>query len=438
MKPVAYGIDFGTTNSVLAVAFEDGSVEVPKGIGASDRSLLYLNRLGNRLAGDEAVRTYVIEAGRQTRCRACSIVDWVDGQPLGDCRDAKSSGHCLDARLLSRIKAVLADDSFSGTHSWGSDFTIDELISEILRTMKRSADRHYGVDVRDVALGHPVRFEGAAGSRFDVLQKLGEDRLREAAVRAGFSGQITLAAESRAAIAHDSFDDGCVLCLDFGGGTFDVAIADVAGMRATVLALEGVAIGGEEFDSKIFDAIVAPRIGLDSAVSALTASIRRGLRSFSGISELQRNHSFISLNPSFKGEHGPLMQTLYEIIYGGQAWNLFAAISDAKHRLSDMDETTIQVRSRDFNLDVPFTRGDFEELIATDLRKINRVIDYAIEDAKISEHEITAVARTGGSSQIPAFQEMIAARFPDAVQVEMDPFGSVATGLAELAFARGI
>lgn len=436
MKPVAYGIDFGTTNSVLAAVFEDGSVEVPEGIGSSVRSLLYLNREKNRIAGEIAVKPYLTEAGRETRCRGCELVEWEDGEPLSDCRDARSSGHCLDSRLLSRVKAVLADDSFEGTHSWGQDFTVDDLVAEILSSMKLAADRHYGVDVQDVALGHPVRFEGASGTRFTTLQRLGQERLRRAAGRAGFGGTVTLAEESRAAVAQDAFEDGCVLCLDFGGGTFDVAVAEVFRNRANVLSVAGEAIGGEEFDSKIFDAVLAPKIGLHGDISELPAGVRRRLRSFWGIGELQRSHAFLSLNPNFKGPRGELLRTIYELIYGGQAWNMFAAISQAKHELSEATESSIRVSSRALSFDLPFSREEFDALIADDLQRVSRVIDYALEDAPVTVDQVTAVARTGGSSKIPAFQALIHAKFPNAVQIEMDPFSSVATGLAELAYTR--
>ena len=66
-----YGIDFGTTNSAVAAAYVDGSVEVLPVSSQGDRllgSLIYLERGGNRLAGRDAVQTYLVDGSLATRC----------------------------------------------------------------------------------------------------------------------------------------------------------------------------------------------------------------------------------------------------------------------------------------------------------------------------------------------------------------------------------
>jgi hypothetical chaperone protein len=291
VQPIAYGIDFGTTNSSLAVAYDDRSVDVLDVDEGSQLlpSLIYLNRDRNRAAGSGALRGFLDLATASTSCRRCSLVDWDRGQASSDCRQFRPGGSCLDARLLSQVKSDLSDETFSFTHSWAVDFELEDLVATVLATMKRAADRKLSADVRRLVLGHPVRFAGAEGASFQSRQDLALARLRTAAARAGFD-EVLLLPEPHAAVARDEIADGVVVCADFGGGTFDVSVVDVDGLSGRVLALEGVAVGGEEFDGKIFDQIVAPAIGLhtefrrpDGQTRMVPALIRHRLRSLSGL-----------------------------------------------------------------------------------------------------------------------------------------------------------
>jgi len=440
--PVAYGIDFGTTNSALAVAYDDGTIEVLGTPEELTQSLIYLHRNQNRLVGEEAIRAYLDTGSARTPCSRCELVDWERGAPQTQCRNCLPGGSCFDARLIAQVKAELADEDFGGTHSWAEDFEIEDLVAIVLMRLKKAADRQLGTAIDRVTIGHPVRFAGAEGEDFVRLQALAQRRLASAAERAGFSEHVSLMPESKAAVAVEGVDDGVLLCLDFGGGTFDVALIEVHGSRSEVLALNGVPVGGEEFDSKIFDAFVSPAIGLNSEfvlangqTRHLPAELRTKLRSLSGVNDLVSENLAAGVSAHLAGlDHDEVLDRVNAIITGGSGWRLFQAIKIAKHDLSDSPKTVIDVRSGELSLSIPVAIEEFVSVIADDLQLVRYCIEDALEDANVTPDEVSYVSRTGGSSQIPAFIQMIENTYTNATHVQMDPFTSVVQGLARHAY----
>ena len=138
--PLGYGIDFGTSNSAISIAYPD-HVEV-LALGAARASLtlpsfVYLHRSGRRNAGDEGVKTFLKSGHRKTDCWKCPLA------PYGwdtECRQYRKGGGCNDARLLSGVKHELAKLGFSGTNSWAIDFSVSTLVSVVLERLKAEAD----------------------------------------------------------------------------------------------------------------------------------------------------------------------------------------------------------------------------------------------------------------------------------------------------------
>jgi hypothetical chaperone protein len=438
-EPMAYGLDFGTSNSSIAVAFVDGSVEViePNPGSLVLPSLVYLGRGGARLAGDDALKAFLNVATMFHTCGSCDLVTWDRGQPYSACHQAHPGGRCLDSRLLSQVKSALADSSFSFTHSWGVNFELPDFVATVMRTLKRRADRHLGADIRKVVLGHPVRFAGAEGVDFKDKQELALGRLRQAAERAGFE-DILILPESQAAVTVEGIKDGLVICADFGGGTFDTAVVDIDGSHIEVLALDGIAIGGEEFDGLIFDAVVRPAIGIDAEfvkqsgeIRMLPAGLRNGLRSLSGLKSLLNDEGVGQSLSSLSGlGHDPILKLIGELLYGGQAWAFFKAIEKAKIDLSSTPETMLTFQREWIDLNVTLDRETFDKLIDSTLQRARQCLEDTLAAAQVSADEVRYLTSTGGSSQIPAFRQLLDSTFPQAVRVESDPFTTVVKGLA--------
>ena len=388
MTPVAYGIDFGTTNSVLAVAYPD-QIEVMPGFPTPLlRSAVYLHRRGTRSAGDDAIRQFL-------------------ARPDID-----------EARLLLELKATLSDEQLDTVDVFGEERQLEWLVAIVLSYLKLVADRSTGQDVRRLVLGFPVAFPDTRGPRFANRQSLALERLCEAANQAGFEDVVPLEEPAAAASGEDA---ELYAALDFGGGTFDVAIVQ-GGAEPQVLALTGTAIGGEELTARLFRHKVSPALGLDQP--KMPTRITQATTSLHGVLAALFDDD---LPPPLLRELAPRFA---DIVSGGFLYDLYQAVEDAKVQLSSQEQTTVALRRRGVNLSVDVTRAEFEQMIADELDETVAELDRALEQAGVTADDIQLVTLTGGSSRIPAFQQRVSDRLPAARLVTRDPYALVARGLA--------
>ncbi len=130
-EPVAYGIDFGTTNSSIAVAYRNRIEVIPVESGGMAEilpSIIYLNRDRNRAAGQDAIEQFLMTGSQKTPCRRCNLVHIVDRKRESACRQFRPGGGCNNARLISGIKSDLSDTDFVSTHSWATDYALTDLV----------------------------------------------------------------------------------------------------------------------------------------------------------------------------------------------------------------------------------------------------------------------------------------------------------------------
>lgn len=419
---IAYGIDFGTTNSLVSIAYPD-RIDLAAAEGGSPMmpSIVYLHREGIREAGELAVQTYGAAASFETRCDRCALAHWTGKEYATDCRDAAVGGGCFNARLISEIKGFLAQEVPGSTHSWGRDYSYAEVASTVIRHLKKRADSITGQDVKRAVIGHPVSFHGAEGPRFKMQQRLALDRLRDAAHMAGFN-DIQLLEEPAAAVSIEEVD-GRVVALDFGGGTFDVVVIDMQPDRAVVRAMQGAAIGGEDFDEAIFTAKLAPIFELDDP--AVRGFLSPAVRRRSDAVRALNNRKAMRQLTAATGGH----RLLKDILRGGHAYALFQAIEQAKISLSETDQAVIAFDRPGIRLHETLSRQEFESIIASDLDRIGDVIDRALDQAGVRADDVDWVLRTGGSSSIPAFIDRLEGRFARERVVRRDPHETIAVGL---------
>lgn len=440
MKPIAYGIDFGTTNSSISVAYPDrvDLIDLGEEIPEVMPSIVYLHRDGNRSAGADAVQQFLVTGPARTRCSRCDLVDHVE--MLSDCKQYKPGEGCLDARLPVSIKSELAQIEFVSTHSWAIDFSLPDLVAVILAELKARGDRQTGADVRNVVLGHPVAFVGTEGAQFEKRQAAAEERLTEAALVAGFE-QVVLYQEPAAAVINEDLEDGLALAVDFGGGTFDVAIIEFHRDGGDIIALQGAEVGGELFDRYLFAAKVGPALGLlddyqaqDGKLWRLPAWFRVALETMRGAMQLLSSPSVPGLLRDFKGyKGGTNAGVLEEILFGGHAYGFYKTIENAKMTLSDTAATVISFHRPGVDIEIPVTRGEFEELIRPSLDVVMDQVTAGLGQAGAKPSDIEIVLRTGGSSRIPAFIADLESMFGASKVAEREVFTTVADGLGTYA-----
>jgi hypothetical chaperone protein len=414
-QPIAYGIDFGTSNSLISVARPNsvevvdlGSRRVPQNLP----SAIYLNADGNRAAGDQAIEQYLVSAG-------------------------------VRSRLLVGIKSDLSDSWLKGTSSWGMSWTLSDLVEVIMRSLKRAADAHVGNGVDRVVLGHPVAFIGSEGPDYERLQGLAMERLLQAARQAGFS-EIETLEEPAAAIQEEELPSGLVVALDFGGGTFDVAVVDYRPDEAEVIALRGAAIGGERFDQLLFNAKVATELGLhdqytasDGTTHRLPNRVRANSRALLDLQGLLSDPTLRDILQRFRTyANGENLVMFERLLYEGFAYHFYEAIEESKIRLSSESETSISFHRSGLDVEIPITRAEFDALIEHDIGLLQETIVAALADAGIEAGAVDRVVQTGGSSAIPLFADMVRSVFPDSDLQQRPPFTTVVEGLGY--YAQGI
>ena len=404
---IQVGIDFGTTNSVVALLGADGIAR--SGIFGTDdvfRTVLCFwadeSRTGNTLhhaAGPAAIAAYLDDPS--------------------------------DSRLIMSMKSYLAQRSFTETRIFGRRFSLPDLIAQFLRALAAAA----GLDpaaVRVVA-GRPVRF---AGDRAD--DAFGEARLRKSFAAAGFQ-DVAVALEPEGAgwhFARSLTRPATVLVGDFGGGTSDFSVLRfVPGAPVLPIGHAGVGIAGDVFDYRIISQVISPLLGKDDTFRVMGKDMPVPIEYFSSFAQWHR----LSLMRTPKtmrdiadvartAQHPERLHRLMALIQDEQGFPLYQAVSSLKAALSQADSAVLRFGHAGFAVDQLVTRADFERWIAPDLLRIGTAIDQALADADMAE--IDHVFLTGGTSFVPAVRRLFEARFGADRVTTGGEFVSVAEGLA--------
>jgi hypothetical chaperone protein len=434
------GMDFGTTNSGLAVA--DGPVRLlpldPANPAAPHivRTMLYITRGHNCFVGREAIDEYVYRnQGRPVRLRREYVgtisLTYAD---LGTfARDAYVWVDDLEpGRLFRSLKTYLPDPDYLGTSVWGQFYRLEDLVAAFLRRTRECAEQELGRPVEEVVLGRPVVF--ATDPNAD---RLAEERLARAAILAGYRRAYFQLEPIAAALLYleQVRRPQRVLVFDFGGGTLDLAVLQVDQAGRQVLATGGVRIAGDVFDQRIVRARLARRLGEQVLYGAkrlaMPAYIYEGLCDWQALLLLNRPEVLQLLSEvERETDHPEQIRALHSLVRNNYGLMMFDRVEQGKIALSSSKETVIRLLGEDLLVEEPLTRSEFEQLIRAETRAIVRCLDDTLAAAGLEYEDVDAVVRTGGSSLIPLFQRMLRRKFgPEKVR-PTDEFTSVTAGLA--------
>ena len=419
--PEVIGIDFGTTNSVIAHRRPDGSTA----------TIRYQ-------AGDRMVDTF--------RSLLCF---WADETGPGRGKLQHAAGpraieayldDPLGARLIMSMKSYLGSRSFAETRVFGHAYGLEDLISLFLRALVASAsggpEEAAALTGARVVAGRPVRFVGD-----NADDGLAASRLTTAFGRAGWT-RMRLALEPEAAghrFAATLDGPANVLVGDFGGGTSDFSILRFDPRSGGVQALghAGVGIAGDAFDYRIIDNMVSPHLGKGDSYRVMgTAlpvppsfytsfarwhrlSLMRAPRTLREIGEVMR-----------AADHPERLAHLLQLIEDEAGYALYQSVSGVKAALSRAEEAPLRFRHRDFVLDSSVRREDFERWITPELNQLTIAVDQALVDADLKPDQVDRVFLTGGSSLVPAVRAIFEKRFGSEKVAGGGEFVSVAEGLA--------
>lgn len=405
------GLDFGTSNSVMAFVSDDGVARavllegeqptLPTAVffNAEERSIHF---------GREAMGLYL-------------------------------SG--VDGRLMRSLKSLLGSSLLEEqTRVPEGMVSFRDVIARFIREMRERACRRIGQDVRRVVLGRPVHFVDEDAQRDQRAQQA----LVQAASAAGFE-HVSLELEPIAA----AFDyerrvqrETVVLIVDIGGGTSDFTIVRLGPQRALrrergddILATTGVHIGGTDYDRKLSLQRAMPLLGLRHSGPSgreVPSGVFFDLSTWHLINWLYtpvalRRAEDLRADYQDASLHARLMK----VLHGRLGHRIAAEVEQAKIRTSMSDAPT-QIELSFIEpqlaacLAAPDTQCDLQAL----LLEVVACAHECVRRAGLKASDLDGLYLTGGSSALRPFQQLLRREFPQCELIVGDLFGGVASGLA--------
>ncbi len=428
-KPFALGLDFGTTNTVLAAADEMGRARVIPFTLRTERDEEHHTTFRSALCFWEEE----VERGLDLKFDAgpWAIERFID-DPFG-------------CRFLQSFKTFAASKSFTETYIHGRKYSFENLLTAFIDRMRSHADGLPSAIPRTLVVGRPVAFAGVQAD-----EQLALSRYQKAFAEIGFENVVYVYEPVAAAyfFAQRLTEAATVLVADFGGGTSDFSVIrfDPTGGSLTSEALShsGVAVAGDSFDYRILQHAVLPQLGYRAAYRSINKTLEMPAHyhhRFAQWSQLALMKSPVVLRELREFQRYAVapdgLQAFIAIIENDLGYPLYKAVSNAKTALSTATETTFTFQANTLaetlSLSARITRSEFESWIAPELAMIESAVNEALAKAKLSADQIDRVFLTGGSSYVPAVREVFERRF-DAGKIETgDQLESIAYGLALIA-----
>jgi molecular chaperone DnaK len=343
----AVGIDLGTTNSVIATMEGGQPTVIPNSEGArTTPSVVAFTENGERLVGLLAKRQAILN-------------------PKGTIYSAKRFIGRRYEEVESELKAVTFDvvpgpDGSVRFDVRGKQYAPEEIAAMILRKMVDDASKFLGEKVTEAVITVPAYFNDAQ-----------RHATKDAGKIAGLEVLRIINEPTAAALAYglDKKTNETVLVFDLGGGTFDVSILTIGDGVVEVRSTAGdTHLGGDDFDRRVVDYLA---------------------------DEFQRSEGIDLRNDP---------QALQR---------LFEAAEKAKVELSSVTQTTINLPfvTADANgpkhLNVTLMRSTFEQITADLIERTMGPVQQAMSDAKITANDLDEVILVGGSTRIPAVQNLV-------------------------------
>ncbi|WP_322263819.1 Hsp70 family protein [Pseudomonas asiatica] len=297
-----------------------------------------------------------------------------------------------------------------------------QIVSNVLRHIRRAASDQLGVEVTEATIGRPVLFRSSMGSEgSDQAVRL----LEEAAVRAGFKFVDFLHEPAAAAITYHSQSPVAnrTLVVDVGGGTTDITVGLVGG-PAEVPHLEdtwGLAKGGTDVDLGLSLRTVMPIFGKDQCSLLAPVYVNAAM-----VSDLNRQKDFRATK--LGGVPAPFHKRLLTLQRNGVTVRLNRDVELLKVALSTDAEAVISLGYIEGGLQADATKTDLERGYERFLRSFEDLLSQVRQET--AHCEPTVLFLTGGMSRAPYIEDAVRRHFPNGQVVRGEASLGVVGGLA--------
>jgi hypothetical chaperone protein len=420
------GIDFGTTNTVVALATANGPAQLVRFPAPETRDLFAFRSCLSFHAPPEHPNERAIAAG-----------PWAIDAYVED---------PVETRFIQSFKSFAAAESFTETQIINRRYRFEDLLSTFLLKLKEYAGADMAELPSRVIVGRPVTFAGAAPS-----EPLAIERYETAFARLGFS-EILYAYEPVGAaffFARTLDHDATVLVGDFGGGTSDFSIIrferEDGEVRSTPLGRSGVGVAGDAFDYRIIDQLVSPELGKGSTYGSLGKVLPIPNRYYAAFARwdqlalMRASRDMREIRTLLRDAHEPeKIAQLIEVLDENFGYHLYRSVSRLKEALSAQERAEFRFEAGSIRIAREVERREFEGWIAPELAQIETAVDAALAEAKLAPDQIDRVFLTGGSSLVPAVRAIFHRRFA-AERIETGAeLESIASGLALIGRERDL
>lgn len=411
LQDTTLGIDFGTSNSAMAVREGAGPARMlaVEGPALNLPTALFFN------ADDH--RTYF---GRD------AVHHYLEGS---------------EGRLMRSLKSLLGSALLQDkTAVHNQMVSYQDIIGLFFSMLAQRATMALGGMPARVVLGRPVHFVDGDKDR----DQQAEDALRQAALAAGFA-QVAFQLEPMAAaldyeqrLDHESL----VLVVDIGGGTSDFTVVRLGPQRRghadrsrDVLATTGVHVGGTDFDRRLSLDLLMPLLGfrhLGPSGREVPNRVFYDLSTWHLIQWLYapralRDAQQLRTDFSDPHLHARLMRVLHERL----GHRLVHTVEQAKIATSMADaDAPMPLDWLEQGLAAVVTPDGLAHFLASSLTQVVQCAQDCVQGAGLVSDDIQAIYLTGGSSALRPLRRALQTAFPGTPQLEGDLFGGVAAGLA--------
>jgi len=340
-----------------------------------------------------------------------------------DLQDALYGEEAIDAYVASGSgHLVVSPKSMLGYRLHGhARNTLLGIATHILGHIRATACRQLGTQVRSAVLGRPVQFRSSMGDAGGV-QAI--EILTDAAHAAGFEAVEFLEEPAAAAMGYHrgEHDQQRTLVVDIGGGTTDVAIADVGGPAPApgILGSWGLPQGGTDIDIELSMRRFMPLFG-----KGCTPTPVHQFYEAAAVHDLQRQSSF--KRTAFGHVDAPFNARLARLQAVGNTIRLNRAVERSKIHLSEHASACVPLDFIESGLEVGLDRDGLDEAAARFLSALDTLLNTVESDL---QRQPETVYLTGGMSRAPYVRRAVMALFPHARVVLGNASLGVVSGLA--------